>query len=184
MKFASKVTIVHRRDTLRASTEVIALKDSKSRPDLSNTQIFLDALQAAGVPKDDPAIQRRIEGNLRLEDARLLGAHVLLDAGAYVGEAGARLGQRIVKVCDLSLHLLGRDEPELHRRNLPHEHVGRADDEPETAALPPEPRESSFEQRATVNVVIDHAGAEGAPRSLARLPPAVAATLAATPWAA
>ena len=31
--------------------------DSKSRPDLSNTQFFLDALKAAGVPKDDPALQ-------------------------------------------------------------------------------------------------------------------------------
>ncbi|HEY1378930.1 MAG TPA: prenyltransferase/squalene oxidase repeat-containing protein [Gemmataceae bacterium] len=34
--------------------------DSKSRPDLSNTQIFLDALKAAGVPKDDPALQRAL----------------------------------------------------------------------------------------------------------------------------
>jgi squalene-hopene/tetraprenyl-beta-curcumene cyclase len=32
--------------------------DSKSRPDLSNTQMFLDALVAAGVPKDDPAFKR------------------------------------------------------------------------------------------------------------------------------
>lgn len=32
--------------------------DSKSRPDLSNTQFFLDALIAAGVPKDDPAFQK------------------------------------------------------------------------------------------------------------------------------
>jgi squalene-hopene/tetraprenyl-beta-curcumene cyclase len=32
--------------------------DSKSRPDLSNTQFFLDALKAAGVPKDDPAFKR------------------------------------------------------------------------------------------------------------------------------
>ncbi len=32
--------------------------DSKSRPDLSNTQFFLDALKAAGVPKDDPAVKR------------------------------------------------------------------------------------------------------------------------------
>jgi squalene-hopene/tetraprenyl-beta-curcumene cyclase len=32
--------------------------DSKSRPDLSNTQIFLDALVEAGVPKDDPAFQK------------------------------------------------------------------------------------------------------------------------------
>ena len=32
--------------------------DSKSRPDLSNTQFFLDALTAAGVPKDDPAFKK------------------------------------------------------------------------------------------------------------------------------
>jgi squalene-hopene/tetraprenyl-beta-curcumene cyclase len=31
--------------------------DSKSRPDLSNTQLFLDALVAAGVPRDDPAFK-------------------------------------------------------------------------------------------------------------------------------
>src|SRR5205814_1451830 len=34
--------------------------DSKSRPDLSNTQFFLDALQAAGVPPDDPAYKRAL----------------------------------------------------------------------------------------------------------------------------
>jgi squalene-hopene/tetraprenyl-beta-curcumene cyclase len=32
--------------------------DSKSRPDLSNTQFFLDALVAAGVSKDDPAFKK------------------------------------------------------------------------------------------------------------------------------
>lgn len=32
--------------------------DSKSRPDLSNTQFFLDALKAAGVPPDDPALKK------------------------------------------------------------------------------------------------------------------------------
>ena len=32
--------------------------DSKSRPDLSNTQFFLDALAAAGVSRDDPAFQK------------------------------------------------------------------------------------------------------------------------------
>jgi squalene-hopene/tetraprenyl-beta-curcumene cyclase len=32
--------------------------DSKSRPDLSNTQFFLDALVAAGVPRDDPAFKK------------------------------------------------------------------------------------------------------------------------------
>ncbi len=34
--------------------------DGKSRPDLSNTQYLLDALQAAGVPKDDPAVKRAL----------------------------------------------------------------------------------------------------------------------------
>lgn len=34
--------------------------DSKSRPDLSNTQFFIDALKAAGLPKDDPAFQRAV----------------------------------------------------------------------------------------------------------------------------
>ena len=34
--------------------------DSKSRPDLSNTAFFLDALQAAGVPKDDPAFKKAL----------------------------------------------------------------------------------------------------------------------------
>ena len=35
--------------------------DAKSRPDLSNTQMFLDALLAAGVPKNDPAVQNAIK---------------------------------------------------------------------------------------------------------------------------
>ncbi len=34
--------------------------DSKSRPDLSNTQMFIDALRAAGVPKDDPALKKAL----------------------------------------------------------------------------------------------------------------------------
>src|SRR4029077_6969064 len=34
--------------------------DGKSRPDLSNTQILLDALAAAGLPKDDPAFKRAV----------------------------------------------------------------------------------------------------------------------------
>jgi squalene-hopene/tetraprenyl-beta-curcumene cyclase len=34
--------------------------DSKSRPDLSNTQMFLDALKAAGVPQDDPALKKAL----------------------------------------------------------------------------------------------------------------------------
>jgi squalene-hopene/tetraprenyl-beta-curcumene cyclase len=35
--------------------------DGRQRPDLSNTQYFLDALQAAGVAKDDPAVQRALK---------------------------------------------------------------------------------------------------------------------------
>jgi Squalene-hopene cyclase C-terminal domain len=35
--------------------------EGKSRPDLSNTQYFLDALQAAGVPGNDPAVQRALK---------------------------------------------------------------------------------------------------------------------------
>src|SRR5262245_8891983 len=35
--------------------------DGKERPDLSNTQYFVDALLAAGVPKNDPAIQRALK---------------------------------------------------------------------------------------------------------------------------
>jgi squalene-hopene/tetraprenyl-beta-curcumene cyclase len=35
--------------------------DDKSRPDMSNTQFFIDALIAAGVPKDDPALQRALK---------------------------------------------------------------------------------------------------------------------------
>ncbi len=34
--------------------------DSKSRPDLSNTQFFIDSLIAAGVPKDDPALRKAL----------------------------------------------------------------------------------------------------------------------------
>jgi squalene-hopene/tetraprenyl-beta-curcumene cyclase len=33
----------------------------RDRPDVSNTQMFLDALLAAGVPKDDPAVQRALK---------------------------------------------------------------------------------------------------------------------------
>jgi squalene-hopene/tetraprenyl-beta-curcumene cyclase len=35
--------------------------DAGKRPDLSNMQYFLDALQAAGVSKDDPAVQRALK---------------------------------------------------------------------------------------------------------------------------
>src|SRR5207248_877659 len=35
--------------------------DGRSRPDLSNTQFFVDALLAAGVSKDDPAVQKALQ---------------------------------------------------------------------------------------------------------------------------
>ncbi len=34
--------------------------DSKSRPDLSNTQFFIEALREAGVPADDPALKKAL----------------------------------------------------------------------------------------------------------------------------
>lgn len=34
--------------------------DSKSRPDLSNTQFFIEALREAGVPPDDPALKKAL----------------------------------------------------------------------------------------------------------------------------
>src|SRR5439155_23962679 len=47
--------------------------DSKSRPDPSNTQMFLDALKEAGVPQDDPALKKALVfvsrcQNLKSED--------------------------------------------------------------------------------------------------------------------
>jgi squalene-hopene/tetraprenyl-beta-curcumene cyclase len=47
--------------------------DSKSRPDLSNTQIFLDALKDAGIPENDPAFKKALVfvsrcQNLKTED--------------------------------------------------------------------------------------------------------------------
>jgi squalene-hopene/tetraprenyl-beta-curcumene cyclase len=34
--------------------------DSQSRPDMSNTQLFIDALKAAGVSEDDPALKKAL----------------------------------------------------------------------------------------------------------------------------
>ncbi len=47
--------------------------DAKSRPDASNTQYFIDGLLAAGVPKDDPAIQRALKFMSRCQN--LPGEH-------------------------------------------------------------------------------------------------------------
>ncbi len=47
--------------------------DSKSRPDMSNMQVFLDAMKAAGVPPDDPHLKNALifvsrSQNLKSED--------------------------------------------------------------------------------------------------------------------
>src|SRR5439155_7669223 len=47
--------------------------DGKQRPDLSNTQFFVDALLSAGVPKDDPAVQRALKFVSRCQN--LAGEH-------------------------------------------------------------------------------------------------------------
>lgn len=44
--------------------------DSKSRPDLSNTQFFLDALVAAGIPKDDPALKKALKFVSRCQNSK------------------------------------------------------------------------------------------------------------------
>jgi squalene-hopene/tetraprenyl-beta-curcumene cyclase len=44
--------------------------DSKSRPDLSNTQFFIDALIASGVPKDDPALKKALVFVSRCQNAK------------------------------------------------------------------------------------------------------------------
>ncbi len=45
----------------------------KERPDLSNTQFFVDALLSSGVPKDDPAVQRALRFVSRCQN--LAGEH-------------------------------------------------------------------------------------------------------------
>ncbi|MBY0588418.1 terpene cyclase/mutase family protein [bacterium] len=61
---------------------------AKSRPDLSNTAYFLEALEAAGVPKDDPAYQRALTfisrcQNLSGEGANDLAQGALIDDGGF-----------------------------------------------------------------------------------------------------
>jgi len=61
---------------------------SKTRPDLSNTAYFLEALEAAGVPKDDPAYKRALLfvtrcQNLSGEGANDLPAAKLIDDGGF-----------------------------------------------------------------------------------------------------
>lgn len=61
---------------------------AKSRPDLSNTAYFLEALEAAGVPKDDPAYKRALTfisrcQNLSGEGANDLAQAALVDDGGF-----------------------------------------------------------------------------------------------------
>jgi squalene-hopene/tetraprenyl-beta-curcumene cyclase len=64
---------------------------AKGRPDLSNTQFMVDALVAAGVPKDDPAIKRALvfvsrSQNLKGEfnDQEFAGKATKDDEGGFV----------------------------------------------------------------------------------------------------
>jgi squalene-hopene/tetraprenyl-beta-curcumene cyclase len=62
--------------------------DSKSRPDLSNTQMFLDALKAAGIGPDDPAMKKAIIfvnrcQNLKGETNKMPWAHLIND-GSFI----------------------------------------------------------------------------------------------------
>jgi squalene-hopene/tetraprenyl-beta-curcumene cyclase len=67
--------------------------DSRSRPDLSNTQFFIDSLVAAGVPKDDPALKKALVFVSRCQN--LKGEHndqpwsAKIDDGSFIYSAAA-----------------------------------------------------------------------------------------------
>jgi squalene-hopene/tetraprenyl-beta-curcumene cyclase len=73
--------------------------DSKSRPDLSNTQMFLDALVAAGIPKDDPAFKKALVFVSRCQN--LKGEHndqpwaKKIDDGSFIYTAAAGGGTKV-----------------------------------------------------------------------------------------
>jgi squalene-hopene/tetraprenyl-beta-curcumene cyclase len=67
--------------------------DSKSRPDLSNTQFFLEALKEAGISKDDPALKKALVfvsrcQNLKGEDNQMPWAKKIND-GSFIYSAAA-----------------------------------------------------------------------------------------------
>lgn len=67
--------------------------DSKSRPDLSNTQFFIDALREAGVPADDPAMKNVLIfvsrcQNLKSEENNLAWAGKINDGSFIYSAAG------------------------------------------------------------------------------------------------
>ena len=75
--------------------------DSKSRPDLSNTQIFLDALKAAGISSDDPALKKTLVfvsrcQNLKGENNDQAWAKLIND-GSFIYSAA---GGGVTKVID------------------------------------------------------------------------------------
>jgi squalene-hopene/tetraprenyl-beta-curcumene cyclase len=62
--------------------------DSKSRPDLSNTQMFLDSLKAAGIGPDDPAMKKALIfvnrcQNIKGETNKMPWAHLIND-GSFI----------------------------------------------------------------------------------------------------
>jgi len=65
--------------------------DSKSRPDLSNTQFFIDSLIAAGVPKDDPALRKALIFVKRCQNAKGEGSDQpwqnKIDDGSFIYSA-------------------------------------------------------------------------------------------------
>jgi squalene-hopene/tetraprenyl-beta-curcumene cyclase len=80
--------------------------DSKSRPDLSNTQLFLDALREAGVPPDDPALKKAMRfvsrcQNLKSEHNDRPWAGKINDGSFIYTAAGG--GETKVDVTDGSL---------------------------------------------------------------------------------
>lgn len=84
--------------------------DSKSRPDLSNTQFFLDALKEAGVPPDDPALKKALLfvsrcQNLKSEHNDRAFAGKIND-GSFIYSAAAG-GQTKAEVPDGSLQGYG-----------------------------------------------------------------------------
>lgn len=60
--------------------------DSKQRPDMSNTQFLIEALRSAGVPEDDPAIQKALIFVSRSQN--LESAHNTLPFAAKVNDGG------------------------------------------------------------------------------------------------
>ena len=71
---------------------------SKSRPDLSNTQMFIEALKQAGMTEDDPALQKALTfvsrtQNLDGEHNRTKFAGLVKDGGFYYSPAAGGSSQ-------------------------------------------------------------------------------------------